>query len=377
MSSGTISSSTGDLTTAAKFLPPFTAVRGHKNVLALLDSLKDLAERCGQSGVMDDLPFFLSVCRLVGKVPHVLLLRNSAAQLQAAVLLYEYGIGPISSGVFIPADMHGERSVLAPEPIRSAVAWHAAESLLDHGAHLVYLQVRNADFSSFRQSRPRTFAIRHHIAFRILPIASTFEATIAVMGSHTRRNLRHYRRLVESKLGATFVPDVNLSESEFLALNRNSAYPAYPWVAKWRLRNARGGPDGLFAGLRAADGSWLSLVGGRHRNGVTYLDWQMNVQAYPALSIGTAMRAHLIEHEVARGTRQLSLEGGTPHSMVSAFLPENMCDLLLARPSLSPNILRKVAASKRLKRMVLAAMILDPALVWYDSGSQAAPSTQR
>jgi hypothetical protein len=365
MSIGTISGSATGLISVPEFLASFTAVRGYKDVLALLGSLSDLAERCGQRGVMDYLPFFLSACRSWGRVPHLLLLPGLTGQPQAAVLLYEYGIGPISSGVFVPADLFGERSVLAPERMRSTVAWQAAESLLDRGAHLVYLSLRNGDFSSLRQHTAYTCATRHHIARRTLPIASTFDATVAGMGADTRRSLRRYRRLAESRLGATFVPEADLSESEFVALSRNSLHPAYPWIAKARFRKARGLEDGLLAGLKAADGSWLSLIGGRRRNQITYLDWQINVKAHPTLSVGTAMRAYLIEHEVAHGTRQLTFEDGTPHPMSSAFIAENMCDLLLARPSLSPNFLRKLADNMPLRNNMLAGNIRDPDLVWH------------
>ena len=356
----------------------FIAVHGHKNVLALSQALSDLAERCGQSGALDHLPFFLSARRLWGKVPHLLLCPNSEGELQAAVLLYAYGIGRVSSRIFVPADLHGERTVLAPEPLRSMVAWQAAESLLDHGAHLVLLSLRNGDFTALHSAASRnprtgarTCATRLRLANRSLPIASTFDATVAGMGSHTRRNLRYYRRLVESKLGATFVPEINPSESEFLVLNRNSSYPVFPWIAKWRFHYARGSPDCIFAGLRAADGSWLSMIGGRRCNRITYVDWQMNVKTFPALSIGTAMRAYLIEHEVARGTQLLTFEEGTPHSMNRAFVREVVCDLLLARPSLSPNVLRYLAARMPLKSNVLATTILNGSTVWHSADLRA------
>jgi hypothetical protein len=354
---------------ATGLLPPFITVHGHKNVLALHQKLSDLADRCGQGGVMDYLPFFLSTCRFGGKVPHLLLLPDSAGELRAAALFYEYGIGSFSSGIFVPSDHCGERSVLAPEPLRSLVARQAAESLLDRGAHLVFLTLRNGDFSSIQSAR--TCASRRRIALRTLPMASTFDATVAGMGSHTRRNLRHFRRLAEAEFGATFVPEADLPESKFLALNRHSLYPVFRWVAKWRFRYARGVPGSLFAGLRAADGSWLSLIGGRRRDGITYLDWQMNVKAFPAFSLGTAMRAHLIEHEVARGTRMLTFEDGTPHSMNRAFVPENVSDFILARRLLSPSVLRGLAARMPLKSNVLASTIREETLVWHCTGRAA------
>jgi hypothetical protein len=167
------------------------------------------------------------------------------------------------------------------------------------------------------------------------------------------------------------VSEANPSESEFLVLNRNSLYPVFPWIAKWRFRCARGLPDSIFAGLRAADGSWLSMIGGRPRNRITYVDWQMNVKAFPALSIGTAMRAYLIEHEVARGTQLLTFEDGTTHSMNRAFVREVVCDLLLARPSLSPNVLRYLAARMPLKSNVLATTIRKGSTVWHSADLRA------
>jgi hypothetical protein len=359
-------------------LPPFTAIRGHANVLAFHETLSDLAERCGQSGVMDHLPFFLSACRfgakiphLGAKIPHLLLLPDSGGELQAAVLLYEYGIGRLSSGIFVPADHCGERTVLAPEPLRSLFAWQAAQYLLQGGAHLVFLALRNGDFPRVDSGvspglRPssRTYATRRRIVLRTLRIASTFDATIAGMGPDTRRNLRRYSRRAESEFGAVFVPEVYLSESEFLAFNRRCLYPFLPWVVRWRIREARKLPGSVFAGLRAKDGRWLSMIGGRRRKGTTYIDWQMNLKDFPAFSIGTAMRAYLLEHEIACGTQLLTFEDGTSHPMNRAFVPENVTDLLLARRSLSPNILRKVAARIPLWN-VLADTILSDTLIWH------------
>jgi hypothetical protein len=376
MSSGAISGPANSFIAAPNTHPSFTAIRGYKKVLALHPSLCDLAERCGQSGVMDYLPFFLSASRLWGRVPRLLLLPGSAGEPEAAVLLYEYGLGPISSRIFIPADLFGKRTVLAPEAIRSAVAWRAAESLLDRGAHLVYLSLQNGDFSSWQKLSARTCATRRYIARRTLLIRSTFEDTVAGMGAHTRRNLRYFRRLAEFKLGAKFVPETNLSEASFLAFNRDSLYPVFPWIARGRLRKARGLADGFLAGLRSADGSWLSLIGGRRHQRVTYIDWQVNIKAHPALSIGTAMRAYLIEDEVARGTQQLTFEDGTPHPMSRAFVPEYMCDLLLARQTLSSNMLRKLAARVPLKHNMLTRNILDKDVVWHGVNPSGQPSPE-
>jgi len=113
------------------------------------------------------------------------------------------------------------------------------------------------------------------------------------------------------------------------------------------------------------------MIGGRRRKGTTYIDWQMNLKDFPSFSLGTALRAYLLEHEIARGTQLLTFEDGTPHSMNRAFVPENVTDFLLARQSLSPNVLRKIAARLPLKRNVLAGTILSDTLVWRGTRPQA------
>ena len=85
----------------------------------------------------------------------------------------------------------------------------------------------------------------------------TFDATIAGMGSDTRRNFRRYRRRRNGVWGSLRAGG-STSESQFLAFNRKSLYLFLPWVVRWRIRDARKLPGIIFAGLRAKDGSWLS-----------------------------------------------------------------------------------------------------------------------
>ena len=55
------------------------------------------------------------------------------------------------------------------------------------------------------------------------------------------------------------------------------------------------------------------MIGHRRRKGTTYISWQMNLKDFPAFSIGTAMRAYLLEHEIACDTQLLTFEDGTTH----------------------------------------------------------------
>ena len=339
-------------------------------VLAEQRALAALAERTGQRGMMTYLEFILSANRFGGaKVPYLLTLLDQQAELYAAVLLYEYRPWGVPTRIFTAADYYGVRSVLAPADMRSTVAQEAANFLIRRGAWVVMITVRKGNFSAKIGGRGLTWATQSRILSHALPLRATFDETVANMGAHTRRNLRATHRRVQSKLGGVFVLDPELSEREFLVINRACMYPVPPAVAKWRFRCARELPGRFFGGLRAENGRWLSLVGGRHLDGTTFIDWQMNVSDLPSWSIGTAMRAYILKHEIERGASFLAFEGGTPHSMHRAFLQEEVSDLLLAQSFLSPAILRTVLPLVMPKASLLVQMVESDTVIWHGNGS--------
>ena len=139
----------------------FIVIRGETEVLSYHQALCDLAERCGQLGAMNYLPFFLSACRAGFKVPYLLVLAGAHGELKAAVLFYEYGIGRVSTGIFVPADHCGDRSVLAAEALRARVACGAIEFLLVEERTLFSLRrgiplqlVGREEYRSLRESQP-------------------------------------------------------------------------------------------------------------------------------------------------------------------------------------------------------------------------------
>jgi hypothetical protein len=154
------------------------------------------------------------------------------------------------------------------------------------------------------------------------------------MGADTRRNFRRYRRRAVTELGAEFVPHVSMAAYEFLRLNRLSTNPIAEEIAHWRYTLLERSPSDdriLFCGMRGRDGEWLSLVGGRRNQHTTEIDWQFNRSGLPHFSLCTAMRTFLLEHEIARGTRKLVFEGGTPHPMRFSFTSAPTVDLLAVR----------------------------------------------
>ncbi len=351
---------------------PFLEVRGSREILALSGSLSRLAERSGQQSVMEHLPFLLSKCRLGTKVPHLLLRRDPSGELESAVLLSEYKVGPVLTGVFLPADFSDYQSVVAPEEVRSAIAGEAAAYLMRGRALVVLLSLRRGDFSTLERPGTGSFSwtTQSRVIVQTLPLKETLDATLAALGAHTRRNLRHFQRRALTELGATFESRAELTRTEFLTMNRHTLYPAPDDVAACRLHTVTELAGSFMIGLRARDGAWLSLVGGRRHAGITTIEWQMNTAALPAYSLGTAMRMFLLEHEIAQGTRCLNFDGGTSHSMQRAFEPEAVSDLLAVRTWLPLGLLRTTIPPRLPTGLLLSKMLLSPELVWRRAGRQ-------
>jgi hypothetical protein len=196
-------------------------------------------------------------------------------------------------------------------------------------------------------------------------LEKTADETLAAMGKHTRRNLRYYRRKAEAELGCTFEGDVKsvLNKAQLIELNAASTHPVSEVVLERRYRTMKE-LNGLFCvGVKTPDGQWMGLLGGRRHHGVSEIDWQMNRGGLEKYSVGTVIRAYLIEHEIEIGTSRLFFEGGTPHSMRNAFISEKAVDIVVAQRSLFVSLLRRVAHWSPPKNFLLQTLV-DPALRW-------------
>ncbi len=348
---------------------------GYRSVLACTPQLEGLAEQAGQAGAMSHLDTVLRApyaeSRLaapvfrtgslrerlarVSKQP-VLLTSGPKSRLRAAALLFEYRLYGLATTIFVPSGEDGWRTLIAQDTMRLGVAAEAAGHLLRRRASIVLVSFSQAgpligleaavDEVAAPPSRIRLVASRVREVRRVMPLLDTFDETLATLGAHTRRNLRAARRrLAADPLAVTYHSKADLNLEQYLALNRLSRYPVEDWVARWRFDAVQSSPDGFLSGLRTAAGDWISVVGGRrHRDGL-YIDWQLNRDDLHALSLGTAIRAWLLEEEVGRGTRSIRFEGGTPHSMQSGFAPEYTYDLLFTRRALPPGFLNVVQRS--------------------------------
>ena len=322
-----------------------TIVRGRERVAAFQPALVALSRRTGQIGAMDWIDHFLYSPNALKKDPHLVLIRDASLSwrgetdpLLGAVLMYEYRLAGLPTGIFATDDIYGSRTVLAPPSHGCAIGRAAATELMRRNAAAVFISVNQAP-SHGPDTQP-TAAAGIRVAQRTrwtpayLQLSHSFDSLLARLGPRTRRNLRYYPRRAAAEMGAYFVPNAQPNLQEFLELNRASTHPLSHADAVWRHRlldQSRMELTTLYAGMRAANGSWLSLIWGKRFNGVTEVDWQINRNGDSHHSFSIAMRALLMEHEIGLGTNALRFVGGTQHSLSASCSAEPITDILAIR----------------------------------------------
>ena len=380
-------------------------VRGRRNVLNRLPLLERLAEQFGQSSAMCQLEYFMTLPWALKKIPYLVTVSSSSprstpsaksafpsrpkvtvhrfpvSSLMGAVIVYEYAIKGIGTGVFATDDDSGTSCVLAPEEMRPRIAMLAAQTLLRQSAQIVLISCRtNRDRASgFGEDAAASvpgsrWATRWREMRDSLPLCATYDETLATLGKHTRRNLRYYRRRAEKELGVEFIADArrNITAADFHHLNLNSTHPVTPEEAARRFASIDNLNQGFLAGLRRTGGDqtggeWLSLAGGWHYGSESWIEWQLNRNGLEQNSISTVMRSYMLESFVGRGTKSLSFLGGTPHSMQESFPSRWTLDIILRRrnpeAALVCGLANRVFRTENRLRQALA----DPDLSWTEA----------
>jgi hypothetical protein len=361
----------------------FLVLRGREAILRIQPILVRLSALCGQTGAMDYLEYFLTgtdnlkkipYLVLAGKRPDLIVAELRAEDLKGAILLYEYKVLGMPSRVFTTSDFNGSRAVIAPPAERTMISASVGRYLMTNGAQVVMLsyagegdETWSACFDgSVPGDEKRLWTTQTREVGATIVLEKTVDETLAVMGKHTRRNLRYYRRKAEAELECIFEGDVKsmLNKAQLIELNEASTHPVSEDVLERRYSSMKA-LDGLFCvGVKRPDGQWISLLGGRRHHGVSEIDWQMNRGGLERYSVGTVIRAYLIEHEINIGTSRLYFEGGTPHSMRHAFVSEKAVDIVVAKRSLFVSLLRRVAHWSPPRNNFLLQTLVDPALHW-------------
>ena len=359
----------------------FFVLRGRSAILRIQPLLVRLSSLCEQTGAMDYLEYFLTgpdnlkkipYLVLVGKRPSSNLTEMRAEDLRGAVLVYEYKVLGMPSRIFTTSDFNGSRAVIAPPADRTKISASVGRYLMARGAQVVMLSYAGEGNEKWSEcfdgsvgDKKRLWTTQTREVGATIVLEKTADETLAAMGKHTRRNLRYYRRKAEAELGCTFEGDVKsmLNRAQLIELNSASTHPVSEVVLERRYRTMKE-LNGLFCvGVKTPDGQWMGLLGGRRHHGVSEIDWQMNRGGLEKYSVGTVIRAYLIEYEIEIGTERLFFEGGTPHSMRHAFISEKAVDIVVAQRSLFVSLLRRVAHWSPPKNFLLQTLV-DPALRW-------------
>jgi len=363
-------------TRAEKEAASLQIVRGRESILKLKPQLVALCERCEHQGAMDYLKYFLSRPQFAVKIPSLILVAQAGSEnddkLEGAVLVYEHQVRGFGCRVFV-TDFHAaHRAVIAPPGMKTRVATLACEALMRDSAIVVqlsFLDEARDEAVVLREAKARgkngwMWATMVREMVGSLPLESTYDETLALMGKHTRRNLRYYRRRAEAEIGCDLVVAPAITLEEFLAANRESAYPVEESLARWRFDSLADLPGRLWLGIKDTKDQWLSLIAGRSHHGITEIDWQVNRSGLPEYSLSTVMRSYLLEHEIAKGTRRLFFEGGTPHPIRHALEREKVVDLVVLRRSPAGLLLRSLARRFAKDSSYLTRVLADRSVEW-------------
>ena len=124
--------------------------------------------------------------------------------------------------------------MIAPFADRTQVAAVALRALVERGARIVM-----ATYEGHKAPQPRDVlaslpglqaASRQRHVERSMKLQSSFEATLAQMGKHTRSNLRYYRRRLEKLMPLKFIADVGplLAAVDLQRINGGALNPVAP-----------------------------------------------------------------------------------------------------------------------------------------------------
>lgn len=343
--------------------------------------MSDLAYFLGKPGVLTRTPVLMLISGKRGE-PDSARGQDSGPpapdEMLGALLLYQYRLSGIRTGIYTSNDRSGRNTLVAPPGLRGRIAFTAARYLLEQGAHVTMLSFRDdpaADPSPPLPARetsllPETlphsrWALRNRVIPEYLALGRTYDETLATIGQRTRSNLRYYRRRTERELGCTFLPELKLEERDVIALNRACMYAVPDHVAIWRLATLHDLSEPLLMGLRDRDGRLLSLLGGRRVGRSSEILWQMNRDGLPHLSLSLVMRGYFLEHEIGRGAERFYIEGGTPHPIRESFTKATVTDLAMLRRTPTAYLTQKLARHTTGEDNELATMLYDSALPWH------------
>jgi hypothetical protein len=323
-------------------------VFGERNLRALIPAIQQLRRECGQEDdLTTDPQYFIAANTLSDRSVAAVLIRKDPA-LEACLLFFEHRKFGIGHGILHGGDAVGEGLFAGPDLFRWQYIQIATSAMLAHwrihGVTLTLKGSRACCLTALSSiTKCHTFTekpIQHK-----LPLAGTYQQMLAGMGPRTRRSLAGKRQKLEASAQVIFLPSLAPAQAfeAMLTLERKSLPPRSTefYHARHQLLVER--PEFFCMGMQFPNGTWLSILSGWRRKGVTYVDFQMNDLHLKKESVSAVMRAYLLEHEIAGGQTLIHFVGGTSVLLRRYCLATELCtDVFLWRPCLRAAFFQKI-----------------------------------
>lgn len=324
-----------------------TVLRGRSGILAASNSLQGLRCRSAQDAdVTTDPEWFTAMAVANTTIPWVVQLFEGT-ELVAAILLAERCVLGIPSGYLKADGGFGDEFLICAAERRSQYLPLLLRGLFEHRAVLIahIPQPADADTAHARMAKVDGIDVewKSRTSHHRLPLASTMEETLAPYGVRTRRNLRYYLRKSRSE-NCRFSGELSRQE-RIDAVNSLYEFATHRLPVKSAMGRelALQAVPGSFAmGMQAEDGTWLSYLAGWRRPGRTYAYWQMNRVTGGNTSVSTAIRAFLMEEEIAQGTKEIVFVGGTSQVFMRCCEEDPCIDLIARRRGLRSGVLSRI-----------------------------------
>jgi hypothetical protein len=252
--------------------------------------------------------------------PSYFLFRLESSQLPCVVTCWEGGhltgilyasefswLG-VRTGWAFGGDYCGRGLLLAGPEREVEILAAASGHLLEHAVHAArfYWSPHRAETAPVLSHTGPSLRFRDSLQQREegdwLQLPSSYEEFLNRLGSHTRRNLRYFRRKSEQG-GYAFAPALSPAEYERAVHGLNAAadYAAEPARAdRDRSFFAHFGSP-VFAGIRAPNGDLVSVLSGVAVGTHFHVLTQLNHLALRKLSISLVLRGYVIENLIRAG----------------------------------------------------------------------------
>jgi Acetyltransferase (GNAT) domain len=292
----------------------YSIITNRAAIEELIPRITGFLNQTGQAADVTLTPEYFLEKNELRSAPIVVLIRQGG---QIAALLYgkERRVMGIKTGVVECGDHCGDGAVIAQENFKATAVALGALKLLDVSRiHVVRVSLKIRDQTELEtidslagQAGVKSMMLSQAVQ-NILVLEDTFERFLNRLGSHTRRNLRVYRRRVEQE-GWRFI--ARLAPEEAAAAcralqrqqGRHECSAHYIQSCQAALKKV---PGSFYAGVCTATGEWVSLAGGWLRKDRYCMLLQLNHARYLRDSVSTVMRSFLIEDLIGSGLKTIN-----------------------------------------------------------------------